>query len=67
MKYRTIVSIMGTFDIEVEADDDYSEAETKALDEAKKIFSEKGITEPQFEVEIIEELLDDETDRINTK
>lgn len=57
MIYKTTISVTGQYYIEVEANDDY-EAEQKAIQEAKKMYSEIGIIEPEFEIDVVEEVLE---------
>lgn len=57
MKYKTTISVVGTFDIEVDADDEF-EAEGMAIDQAKKLYSELGIVDPEFMSDTIEEVIE---------
>ena len=65
-KYKCTVSVVGVFDIYVDTyDGDEFGAEQMALDQAKKLYSELGIVDPEFSCDVIEELIEEETPTLN--
>lgn len=56
-RFRGTISIADSIEIEVEAEDEIDATE-KMLDEAKKRYSENGIINPEFDLEVIEEILE---------
>lgn len=59
MKYKVTIEIAGSYDVVVDGIDRV-EAEELAIAAAKKKFSEDGIAEPEFFVDVVDELDEEE-------
>ena len=56
-KFKVNIVAQETYEIEVDAIDEL-DAEEKAIDEAKKMFSENGIVNPEFLTDLVDEVDD---------
>ena len=60
-RYKATISVVGTFDIYVDTyDGDEFGAEEMALDQAKKLYSELGIVDPEFSCDVLEEIIEED-------